>query len=1031
MGSRIPFFIQEHFEIKSKVLLTTSVLLKGWYIVNLLFPLTSFQTFDFLSQNHIKLNSKDMIQSGWYRIYLNEEQISFLLKNRLASLYPIIREKTILSESDLYLVYASSDFRPPTNQYSQIDENLFILSNISSIRNDPRILKISPHSRPILENRYAGGYSENLNEIPSYDDQNHFLIPRPLHQIGLTGKGQVVAVSDSGLDTHHCFFYDPNVSAPFRNPNFNHRKIVLYDPVADDLDAERGHGTHVCGIIAGSSLCQNCGLDQYSGVAPGAKIYMHDLGDLKSGGGSIIDISVPYYVERMRVASSFISSNSWGYSSGEDEIRAAFSKYAFNNPDILFLFACGNSYSSYTIHTPSNSKNVLAVGALTSPYGAFYDSARESIFFPSNNKKNHPTILEHNSGPTVSELMKASPSSSYQNKNVFIVNPNDPSTKKADLNMNQNIVIVDNSNIDLIFGLDPCIYALTMIKNASLIIFTKKLSDGCKPLNGSSINIPFLCVTNATIDKPFLYSLKTITVQPHYAGKREPVGKLGLSSQGPSNLGYTKPEIVASGQNILSSRAGPPYSKYPRECTTKTLVTKSGTSMAAPAASGIISMVRQFFVDGWYPSISKPSKEIASQNNKLDDQNIPFTPSSTLLRAFAVNSAKKIDTLIATGFGVMNPYEGLGFTGVGLRLANQVYINSSQHQIFKITVQNSGSPLTVTLSYLDPPLPGSSNIPLFADLDLVVVTPSGKVHKGNGFENKLDEDQFATTEKVIINKAEKGVFTIHILSSVYPMPMEVPYSIVINGNFKQTDYVTNKPFLTPEITDKCYSKCKYGKCVNGICMCDNHYYGHSCNKKAKLSTLKTAEPEMKNKIVKYFLFKVIDDKEKDNQNENIFTIKFINKEKQGIGYCFNFDGKTSKISEPTQECYFQTKGEQLLSFNSSLYPSIKKGNFIQMALYAVTCDYSYVEFTVSGVETHFSIVFWFIHLPLWMMITVASSVGLVCVLISIILMLIFIKPHPKKKRKKKNPAPKIDQNPNPKVIDHDPNDTITIDENLL
>lgn len=1054
MYAHVPYFIQEHYEFKSKNLLSSSILLRGWYIVNLLFSLTSNQTFNYLSQNQIKLETKDMIHSGWYRMYLNETQISFLLNSNLANLYPIIREKSILSESELYLVYASPDFRPPTNNYTQIDENLFILSNISLIRNDPRVLKISPHSRPILENRYAGGYSENLNEIPSYDNQGLFLIPRPLHQMGLTGNGQIVAVSDSGLDTHHCFFYDPKVPAPFRTLNANHRKIMLYDPVADDLDAERGHGTHVCGIIAGTSLCKNCGIEQYNGVAPGAKIYMHDLGDLRNGGGSIIDVNLSYYVERMRYASSFISSNSWGYSNNENEIRATFSKHAYENPDILFLFACGNSYSTYTIHTPSNSKNVLAIGALISPHGVHYESVSESLFYPSERNPNYETTLSHNAGPTVSDCFKANPSKSFYNKDVMFIERID----QINISANNSVVIIDNTQF---IDSDACLFALNEIKNPSLIIFTKKLEGQCRNLNGSSINIPILCMTNSSINVDFLRSLTKVNVQPYYSGKKEKMGKLGLSSQGPSNLGYTKPEVVATGQNVLSARAGPPYQKYPRECDVKTLVTKSGTSMATPVASGIMSMVRQFFIDGWYPSCTKPDQTISNltlsknlhmankfsnTNNPnsinfnfdpyLDDRDplhVPFTPSSSMLRAFAVNSAQKISTMISTGFGVMNPYEGLGFTGIGLRVANHRIINSNEHHIFKIIVTSSGSPLSVTLSYLDPPLPAQCSVPLFADLDLVVITPNGKTFKGNGFENKLDEDQFASTEKVIINKAAKGEYKIHVLSSTFSMPKEVPYSIVVNGKFKQTDFSTNPAFLIEERTNSCYASCKNGQCVNGICKCNAKYYGHSCNKKAGLSTLKTSDLEMNNKVVKYFLFKIINDKEtksKTNTSVDVFTIKFNNDNKYGIGYCFNFEAKTLKIADAGQECFMQTKSNQEIAFNSSAYPSIKPGNYISMSLYAITSDYSYVDFTVSGVETHFSIVFWFIHLPLWMMITVASSVGLVLVLISIILMLLFCKP-PKKKKKKNTIVTQIDENPNPPVMDHDPNDNISIDENLL
>ena len=84
----------------------------------------------------------------------------------------------------------------------------------------------------------------------------------PYSAAGLTGKGQVVGVSDTGLDESSCYFYDEDngfierthLNSPKRD--WGRRKVVqfTYLPEADTTDVENGHGTHVCGTVAGANL---------------------------------------------------------------------------------------------------------------------------------------------------------------------------------------------------------------------------------------------------------------------------------------------------------------------------------------------------------------------------------------------------------------------------------------------------------------------------------------------------------------------------------------------------------------------------------------------------------------------------------------------------------------------------------------------------------------------------------------------------------------------------------------------------------
>ena len=99
------------------------------------------------------------------------------------------------------------------------------------------------------QNRYARGIVQS--GTPDLE---------PLLKAGLDGSGQIVAISDTGIDHDHCMFYDPNVPLPVMRTNFNHRKIIRYDHLSFDStpgatgDAPKGHGTHVVGSVVGVLL---------------------------------------------------------------------------------------------------------------------------------------------------------------------------------------------------------------------------------------------------------------------------------------------------------------------------------------------------------------------------------------------------------------------------------------------------------------------------------------------------------------------------------------------------------------------------------------------------------------------------------------------------------------------------------------------------------------------------------------------------------------------------------------------------------
>ncbi len=178
------------------------------------------------------------------------------------------------------------------------------------------------------------------------------------------GTGVVVAVADSGVDTEH--------------PDLKNRleKLIELVPPSEPNDPN-GHGTHVCGIIAGDGTASG---GQLKGVAPGAKLIVQGI--LGSNGkltGLPIDMGDLF--KQAYDLGAKIHNNSWGhfvaglYTHDSYEVD----EFVYNNPDCLLIFAAGNEGAQppelddlgrigyNTLRSPATAKNALTVGACCSP----------------------------------------------------------------------------------------------------------------------------------------------------------------------------------------------------------------------------------------------------------------------------------------------------------------------------------------------------------------------------------------------------------------------------------------------------------------------------------------------------------------------------------------------------------------------------------------------------------------------------------------------------------------------------------------
>jgi serine protease AprX len=180
---------------------------------------------------------------------------------------------------------------------------------------------------------------------------------------GFTGKNQIVAMADTGLDMG-----DGKLSPDFNGAVIKGQIFGLFSKGWDD---PMGHGTHVSGSVLGR------------GIASGGKIHggAYDAHFIPQGMWSPMmkNLTVPSRVqdlfEKAYADGARIHTNSWGSArdlGAYDTMASSVDEFTFNNPEMLILFAAGNSgmdmnkdgrIDAGSVCSPGTAKNALTVGA--------------------------------------------------------------------------------------------------------------------------------------------------------------------------------------------------------------------------------------------------------------------------------------------------------------------------------------------------------------------------------------------------------------------------------------------------------------------------------------------------------------------------------------------------------------------------------------------------------------------------------------------------------------------------------------------
>lgn len=463
-------------------------------------------------------------------------------------------------------------------------------------------------------------------------------------ETGYTGKGMVVAILDTGLDTSHEAFHNGVNGAKYTKENiqakisdnplqageisvdsvYKSSKIPFaYDYYDNDTNVSGGnsHGTHVAGIVGANG-------GKVTGVAPDAQLMILKIfGDDGSGAYdsdilAALDDAVMLGVDAINMSLGMTA----GFSqAAEAKMQQVYQRV--KNAGISLMCAAGNEYSS-SYKSASGTDLPLASnpdnGAVASP--STYDAAL-SVASMNNVKATAPYLLVGDrkirySDPaeTVSKQI-ASLNGTYEYVACGVGATTD-FTGKA---LSGKVALIQRAGEEngeiLTFAQKE---ANAKAAGAKAVIIYDNVEGDLVNMSTDG-NIPAVFISKADGEAMLAASDKHVSFSKSYLAQFQDAysGKMSdFSSWGVTPDLKLKPEITAPGGDIYSTLPGGLYGSM------------SGTSMASPHMAGAAVVMAQYITEE-LGGTGMTQQEITALSNKLlmstavpvkNKQSLPYSP---------------------------------------------------------------------------------------------------------------------------------------------------------------------------------------------------------------------------------------------------------------------------------------------------------------------------------------------------------------------------------------------------------------------
>ena len=617
--------------------------------------------------------------------------------------------------------------------------------------------------------------------------------------LDLTGSNVMVSLNDSGVDATH---------PALKGRVFGVDATALLDTV--------GHGTHVAGIIAGDGAKSDTVTNapgsvsgaSYRGIAPGARLFVIPL-DLATGPSSDT-----YLAATAAKTNATISNNSWGYPSADTydssaaaydaAVRDALPEVTGSQP-VTFVFAAGNSGAGAedgtggepgTINSPGTAKNVITVGSLEQP----------------RNITNEVVTQDDTGAYQTNQAFVASSDSEDQVVAGSSRGNVSPGTEGLNGRFKPDVVAPG----EFVVSARSAQWKLDLHPTKTVRNHYDKQEIAPGALNPYLIFIPPNAVQVQIILNWEGGSTNTLPSLPIYAKfggfaaandyNATAVGQLALPADGALStdadlyyaVGNVGADFVAYGITTLLTLTNSdgtyyevfkqlddglgPYYRF-----------ESGTSMAAPAVSGMLALMKEFF-----------------------EQRMPaarrHTNSPALMKALLINGARSVSTrydlqvqttLNLQGWGLPNISNSVPAfltnavtDGAPLQFFDQSISNAvatGERRTWKLALDPAASaaPLRATLVWTDPPGNPNAGVKLVNDLDLVITNmDTGDVYWGNDIAQGGDYNSTHTTNDPPVSDVINNVENVFINM---PFTSGTNFTVTVIGRHVNVNALTADP----------------------------------------------------------------------------------------------------------------------------------------------------------------------------------------------------------------------------------------------